>query len=331
MLLNIPPNDIQMNKTPTISVIVPIYKAEVYLQECIDSILTQTYTNFELILVNDGSPDSCGNICNETARLDSRVRVIHQSNQGVTRARANGVTESRGNFICFVDSDDTIPQHALATLIAPIDTNTDIVLGKVPTYPCPPHGEVPLADYRKMCVMMNGIHCAPFAKLFRRNLFNAEIFALPRDLKIGEDAIMNIRLAYRTEGKVFCTATEVYEYRNNENSAMHTYIPNPEMEMLWQTYLLKSIPDTDMPLYIKMGFYENLIFKWMSVTHRIKTIPKSAIPYQRFLIRIKKQTNLRLGIYASILLYCTSPLIRSVFIGSRNLIHKLWHCVRKVA
>ena len=91
-----------------ISVIVPVYNVEKYLPRCIDSILAQTFTDFELILVDDGSPDNCGAICDEYAVKDSRICVIHQKNQGVSAARNTGIEASKGEYVTFIDSDDYI-------------------------------------------------------------------------------------------------------------------------------------------------------------------------------------------------------------------------------
>ena len=91
-----------------ISVIVPVYKVEDYLRECVDSILAQSFADFELILVDDGSPDSCGVICDEYAKIDSRVRVIHQENMGLSGARNTGIDVAAGELLTFVDSDDVI-------------------------------------------------------------------------------------------------------------------------------------------------------------------------------------------------------------------------------
>ena len=100
-----------------IGVIVPVYKVKKYITECIESILAQTYTNFRLILVDDGTPDNAGNICDEYAKKDSRITVIHQENAGVTRARAQGVEEASDcEFITFVDSDDMLSHTALFEL-----------------------------------------------------------------------------------------------------------------------------------------------------------------------------------------------------------------------
>ena len=98
---------------PEISVIVPVYRAEAYLHACIDSILSQTFSDFELILVDDGSPDNCGAICDDYAARDSRVRVIHQENQGQAAARNRALAVARGDWVCFVDSDDTVHPQML--------------------------------------------------------------------------------------------------------------------------------------------------------------------------------------------------------------------------
>ena len=96
------------------SVIVPVYNVEQYLEKCVNSILQQTYTDFELILVDDGSPDKCGEMCDEFAKKDKRIKVIHQKNGGVSAARNNGINIARGKYICFVDSDDWVSEKFLA-------------------------------------------------------------------------------------------------------------------------------------------------------------------------------------------------------------------------
>lgn len=93
---------------PLLSIIVPVYKVENYLQKCIDSILAQTFTDFELILVEDGSPDGCPALCDAAAAKDARIRVLHQKNGGLSAARNAGLDVARGEWIGFVDSDDYI-------------------------------------------------------------------------------------------------------------------------------------------------------------------------------------------------------------------------------
>src|SRR5690606_22590995 len=98
---------------PKVSVIIPVYNTENYLRECLDSILAQTFTDFEVLLINDGSTDSSGKICDEYAEKDSRIKVFHKENGGVSSARNLGLDNAKGEWICFVDSDDEILQDAL--------------------------------------------------------------------------------------------------------------------------------------------------------------------------------------------------------------------------
>ena len=91
-----------------VSVIIPIYKVEKYLERCVSSIVGQNYNNLEIILVDDGSPDNCPAMCDEWASRDARIRVIHQKNRGLSAARNKGIDIAQGEFICFVDSDDYV-------------------------------------------------------------------------------------------------------------------------------------------------------------------------------------------------------------------------------
>ena len=93
---------------PTISVIVPVYKVEPYIRKCVDSILGQTFSDIQVILVDDGSPDQCGKICDEYAKQDNRVEVIHKENGGLSDARNAGIPYAKGEYIIFLDSDDYI-------------------------------------------------------------------------------------------------------------------------------------------------------------------------------------------------------------------------------
>lgn len=113
-----------------ISIIVPVYKVEKYISRCVDSILNQSYSDFELILINDGSPDKSGNICDYYADQDKRIKVIHKKNGGLSAARNDGIKLSSGNLITFIDSDDWINPFYLETLLT-IKSNyaADLVIG----------------------------------------------------------------------------------------------------------------------------------------------------------------------------------------------------------
>ncbi|PFP29503.1 hypothetical protein COJ96_10165 [Bacillus sp. AFS073361] len=111
-----------------ISIIVPVYKVELYIRECIDSILSQTFTDFELILINDGSPDNCGEICEEYGRRDKRVQVIHRQNGGPSSARNLGINVAKGDYLAFVDSDDTIESNMYEKMYAlGLEQEADII------------------------------------------------------------------------------------------------------------------------------------------------------------------------------------------------------------
>ena len=116
-------------KNDLISIIIPVYKVEKYLEKCIESVLKQTYTNLQIILVDDGSPDNCGKICDEYAKKDSRIEVIHKVNGGLSDARNVGISKAKGRYIGFVDSDDYIKEdmyEILLNLIKEYDADVSI-------------------------------------------------------------------------------------------------------------------------------------------------------------------------------------------------------------
>ncbi len=118
-----------MKRNDLISVIIPIYKVEDYLRKCLDSILNQSYTNLEIILVDDGSPDSCPQICDEYAKKDPRIKVIHKKNGGLSDARNVGIESSSGKYISLIDSDDYVNKYFIETLYKHlIETQSDIAI-----------------------------------------------------------------------------------------------------------------------------------------------------------------------------------------------------------
>ena len=117
-----------MNQTPLISVIVPIYHVEQYLNRCVESLVNQTYSNFEIILVDDGSPDNCPKMCDDWVQKDSRIKVIHKGNGGLSDARNAGMQIANGDVICFIDSDDWIDLKAFEVMLNVMqDDESDII------------------------------------------------------------------------------------------------------------------------------------------------------------------------------------------------------------
>lgn len=114
---------------PMFSIIIPVYKVEKYLSKCLESVAVQTYTDFEVILIDDGSPDSCPSLCDSFAKIDSRCKVIHQLNKGLSGARNTGLKAAKGRYIYFLDSDDTIAVNLLEELMHVIKTQEVDIVG----------------------------------------------------------------------------------------------------------------------------------------------------------------------------------------------------------
>ena len=242
-----------------IGVIVPVYKAEEYIAECIESILAQTYTNFRLILVDDGTPDNAGKICDEYAKKDSRITVIHQENAGVTRARARGVEEAKDcEFITFVDSDDTITAEYLVMLNNAANDKTDIVINDFninsPTLSMEKYLESLFVGGK------GSVDPGPCSKLYRRSLFNAQAFDIPRSIVVGEDMIMNIRLAFRSKKESIAIINKpgIYYYRKNDTSITVSFKSTPQYEQLYQEQLAASIPSEKKDKYFQFTIKNRL-------------------------------------------------------------------------
>ena len=242
-----------------IAVIVPIYKAEAYIAECIESILAQTYTKFRLVLVDDGTPDGAGKICDEYEKIDPRITVIHQQNAGVTRARARGVEEAKEcEFITFVDSDDTITAEYLEVLYNAASDNTDIVINDLNT-------NTPTLSRDKYLESLfvggkGSVDPGPCSKLYRRSLFNAHAFDIPRSIVVGEDMIMNIRLAFRSKKEYIAIINKpgIYYYRKNDTSITVSFKSTPQYEQLFQEQLAASIPDREKNKYFQFTIKNRL-------------------------------------------------------------------------
>lgn len=241
-----------------IGVIVPVYKVEKYIAECIESILAQTYTNFRLILVDDGTPDNAGKICDEYAKKDSRITVIHQENAGVTRARARGVEEATDcEWITFIDSDDTITIDALEHLISYTNEETDIVHARMSRFHSAEKGiakgsrSKTISAKQHRINMILGIDSGPTAKIYRRNLFTNDVFEIQRSIVMGEDTISNTRIAFKNHKNVISSNYIVYNYRQHEESCMHTFNGCYEYEERFLEQLINSIPNNELYKYQK--------------------------------------------------------------------------------
>lgn len=211
----------------TISIIVPIYKVESYIEKCIDSILNQTFTDFELILVDDGSPDRCPQICDEYAKKDGRIKVLHKENGGLSDARNAGIEIATGKYIAFVDSDDYVAPDMYEKLYKLIESNDcDMAICRAvivkeqeePVYEDAESVQVmdgDTANYQMIYKRLFGVNA--WNKLYKRELFNNIRF--PKGL-LYED--MATAYAFIGEcNKIVYSPMKKYAYMQRSGSIMN--------------------------------------------------------------------------------------------------------------
>lgn len=211
-----------------VSIIVPVYKAEKYIHQCIDSLLVQTYTNIEVILVDDGSPDNCGKICDEYAAKDSRVKVIHQENGGVSVARQTGINNATGEYSIHADPDDWVEPNMIEELVAKAKADdADMVICDFyresrfrTTYERQNPGDDLSANAVLRKILFQQLHGSCCNKLAKRACYNRVSFT-PEDLCILEDELYNIRILAR-DIKVSYLPKALYHYRiDNKQSVCY--------------------------------------------------------------------------------------------------------------
>ena len=169
-------------KNDLISIIIPVYKVEKYLEKCIESVFKQTYTNLQIILVDDGSPDNCGKICDEYAKKDSRIEVIHKANGGLSDARNVGISKAKGRYIGFVDSDDYIKEdmyEILLNLIKKYDADVSIcnLYDVIDGNECIRNKENGIREYSRIDILKEilldkNIQSYAWNKLYKKELFD---------------------------------------------------------------------------------------------------------------------------------------------------------------
>ena len=222
-----------MNNKTLISVVVPVYNVERYLPKCIESICEQTYSNIEIILIDDGSTDECGNICDRFESLDSRIRVIHKKNGGLSDARNCGINNAHGDLIFFVDSDDTICKETLEIMYNKMLANdADMVIcnfdivdetgAKKGTQYSPMKDEEMTPErLLKLYNQPYGFYyIVAWNKLYHKRLFDNIRFPVG---KRNEDQFVAHKIAFECE-KIITVKRPLYHYTKRENSIMHSSV-----------------------------------------------------------------------------------------------------------
>ena len=326
----------KMNSSnPTISIIVPVYNTEQYLPKCLDSIAAQTFTDFEVLMIDDGSTDGSGEICDRYSQSDSRFIVIHQSNQGVSASRNNGLKQARGNYIAFVDSDDYVHPQMLELLYMAIrQGDYDFSTARYLSVNIDQEIEIErIIEPRFRKLSAEEIICNLFGKsgedvqymvcwnkLYNKCLLENIYFSA---FKVSEDLLFNIEVFSKV-----CQAIEVdsklYYYTQRNTSASHSVSEKQIIDRIDASYTcLRYIPSGSAEeaccvtkLYkvlFSSRFFGRKEMYQKNVARRIKEVHKQI--YKRFL-----QSKYISAVYKILFMgffYC--PLLYRVFVGFNEL------------
>lgn len=260
-----------------ISVIVPVYKSEKTLQRCVESLLAQTNRDLEILLIVDGPPDNSGVLCNKLAKTDSRIRVINQENQGVSKARNRGITEAGGEYIRFVDSDDFVDENSNEILLQAMQTtDADLVIAgyhhlyfgrdivKLPKTGCYELASMSEEDRREFLdLYKKGYLNMPWNKLYKKELIQKQF---PTDLNLGEDLLFNQAYILQCKKCVSVTSPVCNYIQDDRGTTLSTQKRMDKIPIALRLYeesirffQALSIPDEDVPATkVVMEFLDDL-------------------------------------------------------------------------
>ncbi len=236
-----------------VSVIIPVYKVEKYLDECLTSIVNQSYKELEIVLVDDGSPDKCPELCDNWARKDKRISVIHKQNGGLSDARNVGKQNCHGTYILFVDSDDFIDKYMVENLLSlALKTGADVSACSIKRYKNGKSWRVPnniknkVMEFSGMdaikAMLLEKIDCAAWNKLIKADVFREFDFPVGR---YNEDIIFWF-YSWQHVKKVVYTNEAYYNYRITANSLTHSFSER-RLDYMRNAKEIKSYTDTYIP------------------------------------------------------------------------------------
>lgn len=235
-----------------VSVIIPVYNMEESIKTCVSSVMSQTYTNIEIVLVNDGSTDNSENICSQIAKSHTNVTLINQENRGVSAARNSGIQTASGQYLTFLDADDTLLPNAIELLLdAVMQNNADMAIGKIFKNEKIPIGVFENNDFLIKALEDNPITYYSCRILYRRSF--VENIAFPEGYVSSEDSYFVFECALK-KPKVVTISEHVYNYCPNPNSATHStftkkkYIDICDLLSRKESRISEDYPDL-MPLF----------------------------------------------------------------------------------
>lgn len=311
--------------TNLISIIVPVYNVENYLADCINSILQQTYKHFELILVDDGSSDRSGKICDQMAKADDRLQIFHKENGGLSDARNFGMKHAKGDYITFIDSDDTISSNCIEVLIlSALKNNADIVqcqftlqkeklntgTGRIHCY----NNDTGL----KQILTIGQINVNAWGKLYKKDLFENIEFPYGR---INEDSCTIYKTVYKS-GKIICIERSLYWHRMREGSIMHTAFSARNLEVLNVANEIRDFLSSQEPIYRnEINYYEYRtalgVLNFLFSSANYEQYKKQSISLKKQILSIDRKNPC-----LSFKDHCTNALLRTATSFYRVIIRK---------
>lgn len=274
---------------PLVSVIIPIYNVSQYLKQCLDSIINQTYKNLEIILVNDGSTDNSGKICDKYAETDSRITVIHQKNKGQAYARNEAIKLSNGSFVLYVDGDDYISSTHIQLLVsASIKYNADIVqcsmikfsekrnlrkILKKKKISTTEQVYTASSALKEFCYQKK-FTASPVCKLINKNLMNGLEFPVG----IGyEDLAIVYKLLGRSSRQIVFIPEMNYYYRQHQNSTMHAKFTEKKIDRIkiaeqFLNYIKKYYPELTISAYTRYSLAQLQLLMELPFDKKYKNI-----------------------------------------------------------
>lgn len=270
-----------------ISVIIPVYNTERYVGRCIESVLASEYTDYELLLIDDGSTDLSFDICREYSEKDSRIKLICQKHAGVSAARNRGIEESRGEWLVFVDSDDLISGDFLYTAAKREHEEYDLLLFDfacarkrkkrriVSPLPALYYGREDRVELIGRLLNMgqlvrggNTSLCSPCAKAYRRSVIERYSIRFPEDIIIGEDRIFNIKYLLKMRTCLYLQKP-VYFIKSRPDSAMHGFQPDfLENDIRYQERLSAILKEEQLLPLLKRAYYSSVLTNMADVLIR---------------------------------------------------------------
>lgn len=294
----------------TLSIIIPVYNTEAYLPACLDSILSQDFTDFEVLLVDDGSRDGSGAICDAYAAKDRRVRVFHKENGGVSSARNLALAQARGAWVCFVDSDDQLTPGGLQALADGVSDQVDLVIAGfietvLPVEAVKPEpGEIQMIDRKEAMIPMFNSPDRPFdgyvfAKLFRRDLILKAHLTFDPAIAIKEDTLFVVSyLSLAATGLVSVSSTPVYYYVQRPFSAMEAlkesynpkYLTSFEAIVRMNRLVGSAFPGDSRLLYVSREEVMNRVYRILAHMISHDSVDKATVS------KLKKRAFREVGI-----------------------------------